>query len=261
MQNIKHIKDIVDEFKRIKDVKAIALGGSIAANTSDSSSDYDIYIYSDTEIDIQKREIIAKTFSDKYEINNSFFGPGDEWHVKNSNLQIDLMYRTREWMENSINNTWINCIPSVGYSTCFVYNLKNSIILYDPEEWYKNLQKKVCTDYPDKLSENIINNNLPLLKNKISASFYEQVKKAINREDYVSLNHRISAFLASYFDTLFAINKVLHPGEKRLIQYAKTHCKKLPEDFEEDINNITKYPLKNTLEILSKLNNNIVKLI
>lgn len=136
------------------------------------------------------------------------------------------MYRTREWMENSIENTWTKHYPCVGYSTCFVFNLKNSIILYDPENWYKNLQTKVCTNYPDELAKNIINNNLPLLKNKISASFYEQVEKAINRKDYVSLNHRISAFLASYFDILFAANKAFAPWRKKTYPICKT---KLPK--------------------------------
>lgn len=256
-----NIQNIINEFQQIENVKAISLAGSRAANSSDKTSDYDIYVYSDTEIDIRKRENIAKKFSNKYEINNCFFGPGDEWFIKNTNIQIDLMYRTREWMENSIENTWTKHYPCVGYSTCFVFNLKNSIILYDPENWYKNLQTKVCTNYPDELAKNIINNNLPLLKNKISASFYEQVEKAINRKDYVSLNHRISAFLASYFDILFAANKVLHPGEKRLIQYAKQNCQKLPNNFEEDINNITRYPLENTLEILSRLNENLISII
>ena len=258
---MENIKAVIDEFKKIEDVKAIVLAGSRTANSYDETSDFDIYIYSDKEIDIQKRTKIAQQFSDRYEINNCFFGPGDEWFMKNSSVQIDLMYRSREWIENSIENTWIKHYPCVGYSTCFVFNIKNSEIIYDPEGWYKKLQEKVCTAYPDELSKNIINNNLPLLKNKIVASFYEQVKKALKRKDYVSLNHRIAAFLASYFDILFAVNKVLHPGEKRLIQYTKLHCEKIPENFEEDINNLTRYPLENTLEILSSLNENLIKII
>ncbi len=258
---MKNIIPIIEQFRKLENIKAITLAGSRTVNSDDETSDYDIYIYSDEKINIDERKRIAKQFSENFEINNCFFGPGDEWIIKSSNIQIDIMYRSREWIENSIENTWIKHYPSVGYSTCFVFNIKNSKILYDPENWYKNLQEKVNTNYPDELSKNIINNNLPLLKNKITASFYEQVEKAIKRKDYVSLNHRIAAFLASYFDVLFATNRILHPGEKRLIQYAKLHCKKLPQDFETDINNLTRYPLENTLAILSKLNENLLKII
>ncbi len=258
---MKNIIPVIEKFKEIKEVKAIALAGSRTAKSADEKSDYDIYIYSDKEIDLEKRRQIALEFSDKYEINNCFFGPGDEWFMKNSPVQLDLMYRSRDWMENSIENTWIKHSPSVGYSTCFVFNLKNSEILYDPEGWYQNLQKKASGEYPDELSKNIIKNNLPLLKNKIAASFYEQTEKALQRKDYVSLNHRIAAFIASYFDILFAVNKVLHPGEKRLVQYTRLHCTKIPENFEEDINNITRYPLNNTLETLSRLNENLIKIL
>ena len=257
---MKIIAPIIENFKNIPDVKAIALAGSRTANSADAASDYDVYIYSDREIDIEKRTKIAKKYADKYEIDNKFFGTGDEWILKNSGIQFDVMYRSREWIENSIENTWVKHNPSVGYSTCFVFNIKNSKNLYDPENWYKNLQNKVSGQYPEQLAKNIISNNLPLLKNKISASFYEQVQKALKREDYVSLNHRIAAFTASYFDVLFAVNKVLHPGEKRLVQYTKLHCKKIPENFEADITSITKEPVKNTLEILSNLNKNLMKI-
>ena len=74
-----------------------------------------------------------------------------------------------------------------------------------------------------------------LLKDKKSASYLEQIKLAIKRNDPVSVNHRITAFLASYFDVLFAANEIFHPGEKRLIKYAMQHCKFLPEHFEADL--------------------------
>ena len=257
---MKIIGPIIENFKNIPEVKAIALSGSRTAKSADETSDYDVYIYSDKDIDTNKRTEIAKKYADKYEIDNRFFGSGDEWILKNSDIQFDVMYRSREWMENSIENTWVKHYPSIGYSTCFVFNVKNSKSLYDPQGWYKNLQNKVSGEYPEQLSKNIINNNLPLLKNKISASFYEQVQKALQRKDYVSLNHRIAAFIASYFDVLFAANKVLHPGEKRLVQYTKLHCKKIQENFEADITSITKEPMKNTLETLSRLNSNLMKI-
>ena len=46
----------------------------------------------------------------------------------------------------------------------------------------------------------------------------------------------MSAILASYFDVLFAYNRVYHPGEKRLVPYASALCRSLPCDMEKDLN-------------------------
>ena len=226
---MKSINPIIDEFKKLNDVKAIVLSGSRTTESSDEISDYDIYIYSDKEIDIGKRTDIAKLFSDKFEINNCFFGPGDEWILRGSDIQIDVMYRSREWIENCVVYTLIKHYPNVGYSTCFIFNIKFSQILYDTENWYKSLQDKVSGEYPDELQKNIINNNLPLLKNKISASFYEQIDKALKRKDYVSLNHRISAFIASYFDVLFGVNKFFIREKKGLCNMQNCTAKNCPK--------------------------------
>ena len=69
-------------------------------------------------------------------------------------------------------------------------------------------------------------------------SYFDQLASAVKRNDYVSINHRIAAFLASYFDTLFALNRVLNPGEKKLVEFAKNNCKILPDNFEADVNGL-----------------------
>jgi hypothetical protein len=54
----------------------------------------------------------------------------------------------------------------------------------------------------------------------------------------VSLNHRVTELLSSYFDILFAINRVPHPGEKRLVRYAESICEKRPPFLREQISDL-----------------------
>ena len=253
------INQIVEEFKRNKHVEAIALAGSLGASSSDEMSDYDIYIYSNEPVDIEFRQQIAKKFSDKFEVNNQYFETGDEWILRDSSKVVDIMYRKPSDIEGNINWVWKNHNACVGYTTCFVFNVKNSIIFYDKNNWYKSLQDSVSGDYPKELQQNIIAKNLPLLNFKLVASFVEQVEKAIKREDLISVNHRLSAFLASYFDVLFAKNKILHCGEKRLKNYALNNCKLLPKNFENDINDL--FTKENKVTILKSLANNLKEII
>lgn len=231
---------IIEEFSQIKEVKAIALGGSDVVKTEDALSDYDIYVFSDEEIPINKREEIAKKYSDNYEIHNTFYGDGDEWYERLSGKVYDLMFWNRKWIEEIVENIWIKHDAWGGYTTAFLYTVKNAQIKYDPENWFKNLQEKLNTQYPQELANNIVLKNRLMIKDKISASFKEQIEKAVKRNDTVSINHRIAAFLAGYFDIIFAVNKILHPGEKRLIPFALKNCKLLPEDFETNITDLCK---------------------
>lgn len=67
-------------------------------------------------------------------------------------------------------------------------------------------------------------------------SYDTQILKAAKRKDFVSVNHRVTAFLESYFDIIFAVNELTHPGEKRMMSYAKAHASLLPNQFEKSLN-------------------------
>lgn len=245
---------IIEEYKKLEQVQAIAIGGSSAAKTSDKISDIDIYVFVNENIPIEIREEIVKKYSTKYEVGGEYFGSGDEYFVNCENIQYDVMFWDINWFESVVDNVWEKNYPSNGYSTCFLYTLKNFIILHDETGWLKFLQQKIKTSYPKTLKQNIIKRNLMLLKDKPFASYYEQIKKAFERIDIVSVNHRISAFLASYFDIIFAYNELLHPGEKRLITYAKQNCKVLPVDFEKNIQSLLEEPdLKKLDKIIGNL--------
>ena len=71
------------------------------------------------------------------------------------------------------------------------------------------------------------------MRRNISA-FHHHLESAVCR-DSVSIIHRTAAFLGSYFDIVFAVNSIPHPGEKRLVERATALCSKLPEDLESQI--------------------------
>lgn len=250
MDNI--LKEIAKQYSKLNCVYAVVQAGSRTSNQDDESSDYDIYIYTDMEIPTDFREELAKTYTNNYEINNQYFETGDEWILENG-IILDFMFRSPDWIKSSIENVFKKHYASNGYTTCFLHNVATSKILYDKSDWFKNLQNKINQPYPEELQKNIIKRNLMLLKDKKCSSYFDQIKLAIKRQDPVSINHRITAFLASYFDILFAANKIYHPGEKRLIKYAQTHCKKLPQGFETDITELLQGQNTNKAVILERM--------
>ena len=247
------LDSILEKYAKLDEVEAVALGGSSAAKTSDKSSDIDIYIFVRNDISLEVRERLVKDISSKYEVGGEYFGPGDEYFVDDLGCQLDIMYWNVNWFEDVVNNVWFKHYPSNGYTTCFLYTLNNFNIFYDKTGWLKSLQEKINTPYPKELKQNIIERNVKLMKEKPFASYYEQIQKAVQRNDIVSVNHRIAAFLASYFDVIFALNEMLHPGEKRLINYVKTNCKIVPGNFEDNINKLLTSDYKEVLPVLDDM--------
>ena len=102
-----------------------------------------------------------------------------------------------------------------------LFSLSQGINLADPNNWLADLQRQTRGTYPHGLLQAILRKNRPVLGGGMQSCYFHQIKAAIARQDPISLNHRVAAWLASYFDILFAINGQFHPGEKRLLIYAE----------------------------------------
>ena len=263
-----NINDIIDDYIKImtknNNIDSIVLSGSKTSLINDDMSDYDIYVYCACSAKSREYMDSRKEFADKYasyyEIGNDYFEHGDEMILKESGICLDFMYRDLSWIKEEMEYVWRGCNSKIGYTTAFLYNIKHSNILYDKEGKFKKFQDELNLEYPEKLKNNIIEKNFNVMYGKKIASFYEQLEKAVKRNDIVSINHRISAILSSYFDILFALNKELHVGEKKLIQYALKLCRKIPDNFEKDIKNIIFYD-ENILEKVKILIENIQKIL
>ena len=61
-------------------------------------------------------------------------------------------------------------------------------------------------------------------------------------------------FLASYFDILFAVNQLKHPGEKKILPLLKQQAALLPDNMEAQITEILTLSASGSGELLSLLN-------
>ena len=231
------VYQLVNEYKRIPEVKAITLAGSGANGRKDNYSDIDIDIIVSKEIDNDRRIQIIKKVSDYMEVGNDYWGDGDEFLLRNSDIQVDIAYFQINCIKDQISNILDRNIACIGYTTCIWHNVKNAVIVYDRDGVFTELQNKCKIAYPEKLKNNIVKKNYPILRRGFS-SYYNQITKALRRNDLVSINHRLSAFIASYFDILFAINEIPHPGEKKLIDIIENQCNIKPENFKENLEKV-----------------------
>jgi hypothetical protein len=249
-------RQLAATFSRLPQVEAIALSGSLGtgSTTADSASDIDLYVYTRDEIPLSERQTIMEAAGGATQANIglNYWGSGDEWYHLPSGIEVDVVYFSKDWMSSQIDRVVSQHRASMGYTTCFWFTLMQSILLYDPHGWLEDLQEKCNVPYPDELRSAIVQLNHPLLRGIIPA-YAHQLEKAVKRSDLVSVNHRLAALLASYFDIIFAVNRQLHPGEKRLIQQALQRCSSLPIKMEADLNALFTISSKNLSKLPSTL--------
>lgn len=244
---------LIKEMSEFEEVDCIMLAGSHQSGFVDEYSDYDVYIYLNRELSVEKRKSVIEKYNNYAEINNQFWETEDDFIISDENKLVEIIYRDFSFVETMVGNCVEKFYASTGYTTCFWSNLMDSKILFDRTGKGREIIEKYSVAYPEELKKNIVAKNYPLLMSSV-ASYYKQIKKAISRDDYISINHRVAAFLASYFDILFAINEIAHPGEKKLLKFVKERCSIIPKEFKEDINYITK-PYWEKEKLLNKIEN------
>lgn len=224
------------ELRGLPQVEAIALGGSRATGRNDEKSDYDVYVYLTEPVEEAVRRSILETYCGYMEIGNSFWELEDDVTLKDG-IDMDIIYRNLGDFAGTVSSVVDRCSAWNGYTTCMWHNLITSKIVLDKNGKLTALREQYRIPYPQKLKENIIANNRKLLSGMLP-SFDGQIRKAEKRGDLVSVNHRVTEFLASYFDIIFALNEMTHPGEKRMQSICSAECKIQPEKFDENLNRL-----------------------
>lgn len=218
-------------------VEAVTVGGSQSTNVDDLLSDIDLYVYTSRELPLDVRMKIATTQAadpQQVEVGNEYWESGDEFVDADTGIHVDVMFRQLDWATDQIRKVLIKHEASLGYSTCIWHNILEARVLWDRNGRFKALQQIAQRPYPERLKQAIIEKNYPVLASTYS-SYLHQIELAVKRDDFVSIQHRVTALLASYFDILFAINKLPHSGEKRMLDILEDKAQVLPADMRLEV--------------------------
>ena len=210
------IDEIAASFATLEGVEALVVAGSTTTGLADEGSDHDLYAYTREPVPLEFRAQLLKPRAVRLELHNTLWEWSDEW-IEPDGAVFDLMYRSCDLIEADVEARLGQGEAAVGYSTCLCHSVLQATPVFDRRGWFQALQDRLkSTPYPDRLVAGIIQKNLPLLGSNIH-SYEQQIRSAFRRRDQISLHHRTAAWLASYFDILFAANRLFHPGEKRLL--------------------------------------------
>lgn len=221
---------IAARYAALPPVTAVALGGSLATGLAIADSDVDLYVYTTEPIPLPARATIADPDDPHREVDLSPWEPGDTWRDTATGRQVDVMFRAPSWIERQLDHVLVDHQAAVGYSTALWHNVLTSSPLFDRDDWFAALQRRADRPYSEELRRAIVAANYPLLRDR-SFSFLRQIEAAVARNDAIAVQHRLTAFLASLFDVLFALNRRPHPGDKRLVVQAMADCTELPPQF------------------------------
>ncbi|HEV2369114.1 MAG TPA: nucleotidyltransferase domain-containing protein, partial [Acidimicrobiales bacterium] len=224
-------------------VRAVVLTGSRAQGRAGPDADVDLFVYADADLTDQRREVVS-TLADRDApvlVDVDPFGRGDVWRDRGDDTWMDVLYWSPGWAEEQLDRVIVRHEAQLGYSTAFWRSIATGVPLYERDGWHPTLQERARAPYPDELTDAVVGKNLPWLGGH-PFSFRVQIEKAVDRGDAVSANHRLAAWLACYFDVIFAANRVLHPGEKRQIAVAEEECRRLPPGFRAGIEALLEGP-------------------
>jgi hypothetical protein len=216
-------------------VIAVALGGSRAGALASPDSDVDLYVYAAEPPDVSARAAVAAGLGAvDVEIDNRFWETEDDWADGATGLGVEVIYRSPDWIAGELDRVLVRHEASVGYSTALWHSVRVSEALADPTGWYGRLRERAIVPYPEPLRRAVVAQNHPILRDR-RAAFRHQIEVSHARGDWVAVNHRVAALLASFFDVLFALNRTTHPGEKRLLAHAAVSCPWRPADLERSV--------------------------
>jgi Domain of unknown function (DUF4037)/Nucleotidyltransferase domain len=229
------LQRIVAAIGDLPGIAAISLGGSTAAGLTDESSDFDVYVYYHQPLAAAAdRAVRLRPLSDEgtLEVGIPTFGLED--HLCVQAKLIELVYLDLDRLSADTKQAYAQGLSSEGYTTALLYILARSPVLHDATGEVTALRAQLQAGFPEPTRARLLREHPELLR-----YYLELLRISQQRGDLLFVQHMRYSIQMIFFNLLFALNRLYHPGGKRLLNHAQ-RCAIQPADLAERWNVIAR---------------------
>jgi hypothetical protein len=222
------LQRIVAAMADLPGVAAIALGGSTAAGLADADSDFDVYMYYRQPLAAAaERAARLRPLADAgtLEVDIPTFGLED--HLLVHDQLIELVYLDLDRLSENAKQAYGQGLSSEGYTTALLYILARSPVLHDVTGEVTALRAQLQSGYPEPTRARLLREHPEVLR-----YFLELLRVSQRRGDLLYVQHMRYSIQMVFFNLLFALNRLYHPGGKRLLSHAR-RCDVQPAGLDE----------------------------
>lgn len=231
------LRRIVTAIADLPGIAAIAQGGSTAAGLADEDSDFDVYMYYHQPLAASAdRAARLRPLADEgtLEVGIPTFGLEDHLHVQQK--LIELVYLDLDRLSAEAKQAYGQGLSSEGYTTALLYILVRSPVLHDATGEVTALRAQLQAGYPEPTRTRLLREHPEVLR-----YYLELLRISQRRDDRLFVQHMRYSIQTIFFNLLFALNRLYHPGGKRLLMHAQ-RCAVQPADLAERWNDISRLP-------------------
>lgn len=219
------VECLVTTVAALPGVVAISLGGSTSTGLADAESDHDLHVYWQPPLlDAQARATRLAQIADTGSLHVDVHSWGQEDHLRIAGQVIELIYVHFDDLHAQVAQAYETGLSDEGYTTAQLHNVANGRSLYDPSGALAELQARLRTTFPEATRRHLLRYHPALLR-----VYLAHVVKAQRRGDWLYVQHRRYTLHMVFFNLLFTLNRLYHPGEKRLLTHLQ-QCALQPAD-------------------------------
>lgn len=208
---------MVGVLSEMSGVVAVSLGGSAAVGLADEASDLDLHVYWAAPLpSAETRAARLRAIADPDSVRAGLTSWGLEDQFSVGSRPIELIYRRWDDVCDEVERAYDPGLPGHGFTTAVLYSVARGRLLHDPTGALTTARERLVREFPEATRTAILQREIPLLGFHLS-----QLRRAQDRGDIVYAQHVRCKVQVLFFDVLFALNRLYHPGEKRSLEHAR----------------------------------------